>query len=69
MNAAEWIWIGAAVGLGIADLILARTRQPLLTDVARKRRWITVGAFALLGLHFLDVLGPLDPFSAVGRLL
>lgn len=69
MDAAARGWMVALVGLGAYDLWLVRTGRCSLTQCARHNRWMTAAGFGLLGLHFLDRLGPLDPFHAVGRYL
>jgi hypothetical protein len=69
VTVADWTWvglIGVAVGL---DVVYARTHQELLTTAARKHRVIAYSILGLLALHFADVLGPFDPFRAVGRLI
>ena len=66
---ADAVWIGALVALGAADVALARSGRELLTTSARRHARLTAAVFVLLGAHFLDVLGPLDPFRSVGRRL
>jgi hypothetical protein len=69
VTVADWTWvglIGVAVGL---DVVYAKTHQELLTTSARKHRLIAYATLAVLALHFADVLGPIDPFRAVGHLI
>lgn len=66
---ADVVWIVTLVGLAVADAVLALTGRELLTDSARRHGHMTAAAMIIFGLHLLDKLGPLDPFSVAGRVL
>ena len=60
--AATALWLAVGAGLDVA--LVHHNRRPM-THVLR----CPLGAvgFAVLAAHLLDLLGPLDPFCAVGR--
>lgn len=59
----------AAVTVGVcaADIRFHRRGERLVTDVLRTPL-VSLGLVVLVA-HVLDVLGPLDPFRAVARLI
>lgn len=69
MQAADWIWLSTLGVLLASDAILFKTGRPLLTDEARKHKIFALGLLGVFALHIIDVLGPLDPFRALGHLL
>ena len=62
--AATITWLGVGATL---DIILIRKNERPITHVLRTPAGLAF--LAVLGLHVIDVLGPLDPFRAVGRLV
>lgn len=52
-----------------ADAVLLKLHRRPITDVLRaNKRWYFLGVL-VLSLHVLDVLGPVDPFKLLGRLV
>lgn len=64
---AEILVGGTALILGVGDVVLYRQRQRLVTDVLRRPP--VLAGLLVLTAHALDVLGPLDPFRAVARMI
>ena len=63
-----------AAGLGLDFWIVkgnGHRQAPLrpITDWARDNPALALAPLAVLALHIADVLGPLDPFALLGRLL
>ena len=66
--AAAYVVVVAALAiLGIGDVWLVRKEKGLVTHVLRTPAGLAF--LSILLLHVLDVLGPIDPFKAIGRLL
>ncbi len=69
MNATEAITLSMPILYGALDIALAKSDRPLITSVLRRHKVITLCFLALLAGHTLDILGPCDPFKAIGRTL
>lgn len=62
--AATITWLGVGATL---DVLLVRKGERPITHVLRTPAGLAF--LCVLGLHVVDVLGPLDPFRAVGCLV
>lgn len=67
LDPAETLVLVTVATLAIGDALLYHQRQRLVTDVLRTR--LGLAGLTVLTAHALDVLGPLDPFRALGRLI
>lgn len=66
-DAADILVYGCAAALAAGDVVLHRRGRRLVTHSLRQP--VPAVVLCLLALHVVDVLGPLDPFRAFGRLI
>ncbi len=68
MGTGDIAWPIILAGVLGADAVLARSGKQTLTDSARKHWPITAAFLLVTTLHFLDWLGPVDPFHQASKL-